>query len=440
MAIKLQLTSARALKSRPKPVVGDKVKIEPKDDSVELKVHLHDKLESYPARYPGHKEDIASGSPSPKIPSEIDVASPTVAHTEMKEDTAKPNTFMVDDHDERDEKFSGFEKLFNCLGADFADDDSPSYMSCSTQSTNTKILDEELRKLQKEKEGAIVCKEKKRDLIEALKVERTEAVEKEKKLREIAQAKEEKEAAIARQKQKKAALQAEKAAAEKAKRLHAKAQKVADARARQQNARNANYALYMQAVKEADKAKEVAEIKDEKAAEVRRQMEKAKVAVRTTKMEAKWAKKILVKEVKQCNRALKELRVVTKEANAARQNFSTYKAAAAKRIAKTEAKKAVVARKLAHKMEEEKKQIKNAEDNIRNLREKITATYGMKSIIPVDSDFDTVLTVSTIDTEIFPDPYLDDAPFDLADMNQENVGTVLSDLIEEASILLTPEK
>eukprot|EP00986_Skeletonema_menzelii_P000490 scaffold144_cov159-Skeletonema_menzelii.AAC.4 len=452
MAIKLHLKSARALKSKPvnEELVGDKVKIEQKDDAdaVELKVHWHDKTEteSDPAQYTdtGHKEEnIASGSPSPKVEED---ASPSLAHAEkeMKDDTSKSSTFLVDDHDDTGSTFSNFENLFNCWGAEVDYDDlSPSYMSCSTetQSTATEALDKELEKLQNEKEAATARKEQKKALIEAIKVEKAAAAEKERKLREIAQEKKEQEAAFPRKKQKKAAIEAakaEKAAAEKAKKLREIAQKAADARARQHDAREAANAHYRQAVIQADKARKEAEMKDEKAAEVRRQMEKAKVAVKTTKMEAEWAKKIALKEVKESERALKELRVATKQRNAARQKYAKFNTAAAKKAAKMEAKKAAVTRKLVHKMEEEENQIRDAEDKIRNLRDMIEAShaYGMKSLIADDSDIDTAaLTVSTMDDDstIFPDPYLDD------DMGK-NLGTVLSDLVEEASILLTPGK
>ena len=277
----------------------------------------------------------------------------------------KPSDYLVD-HADTQSPFS-FAKLLNCWGADFAHDDHrPSYMSCSTQSTNTEELDEELRKLQKEIEAAIARKEQEKAAIEAAKAEKANA-EKAKMLLELAQAKKEKEAAIARKKQKKAA--AEKVAAEKA---------TADA------GEVAVDAHYTQAVIQADKAKKVAEMKDENAVELRRQMEKAKVGVKTTKPEAKWAKKIVFKEVKQSGRALKELRVVTKQTSAACQKYTKFKAAAAKKTAKTEAEKAAV--------EEEEKQIKDAEDKIHNLREKITATYGMESLIAADNDIDTVLT------------------------------------------------
>ena len=429
MGIKLHLKSARELKAKPAAVSAppanevtfddDKLEKQKKDDIAAERIGPH-----------GHKKQKKTESGdivAHKRHEEEDICSsrPARAHTtNLKDDFVEPtkprNMVHYDDNDDHDGTFAGFDRFFGCYGYD---DYTASYMSCST---NT----EDLEKIQEETAEALARKKLEKAVIEASKVEKAVAAEKAQRLRDIAK---EKNAAI-------------KAANEEKK----KARRVAAIRRKQQDAaREAANAHYTQAVIKADEAKKASEMKSEKADEVRRQVEKAKVAVKMAKMEAKGAKKIAIKEDKVVQRALKELRVVTKQANAARRKFTKFETAAARKAAKEEVKKAAATRKLVRKMEEEENQIRYAEMKIRNLRGQMKkdadAIFGMKRIGGGggDNDIETDLTLtSTKDDGTIATEYESSNFRDVEDLGPslqhdiEDMGSLLSDMMDEASIVL----
>ena len=454
MGIKLQLKSARELKAKPvAPAAAvsdpppppandvtfadDKLEEEEKKDDIvaaERKIgphgHGHKKKEleteggdtTATVAHKGHDEedDICSSKPAH--------AHTTKLKDDFVEPTTKPgnnnNIGMVhyhDDNDDHDSTYVGFDRLFGCFGFG-SEDYTASYMSCST---NT----EELEKLQEETAEALARKKLEKAVIEASKVEKALAAEKAQRLRDIAK---EKNAAI------KAANEGKK-----------KAWRVAALRRKQQGAaREAAITHYTQAVIKADEAQKASEMKSDKADEVRRRVEKAKVAIKLAKTEAKGAKKIAIKEGKVVERTLKELRVVTAQANAARRKFTKFETAAAKKVAKEEAKRAAATRKLVQKMEEEEKQIRNAEIKIRNLREQMKdadAIFGMKRIGGGgggDNDIETDLTLTSTKDDTIATEYESGNFRDVEDLGPslqhdiEDMGSLLSDMMDEASILL----
>ena len=300
-------------------------------------------------------------------------------------DSIPPSNFCVDEDTENTGTI--FDKLFNCWGAGFSCDGYIQSEMSPSQSQARQAKDdqnqEELKKLEKEKE-----------------------------------------AAIARRKKKLAALVEKEVAAEKAKKVRDLAQMTADGKMKQQEeAREAANDRQLQAEIEADQAKSVSEMEMKKVIEARRQVKKAKEAMKMAKKEAKRAKKMAKKEAKQAKRAQKEADVMAKKIHAARHKYAKAEAAAARKVAKEERKKADAARKLVLQMEKEENQIRDAEDTIRNLRQKLKAVSanGRQD----DDDCDTVLTEASTDIRSSHD-----------EMSNADFQDLLSDMLEEASILL----
>ena len=402
MGIKLHLKSARELKAKPAaaappPPPANKVTF---DD---------DKLEKQ-KKTEGHAEE--------------DIRPARAPHNTSLKDFVEPrnNNIGSMDHYDHNGTFAGFDRFFGCFGHD----DYTSYMSCSTATENTN----ELEKIHEETAEALARKKLKKAVIEASKLEKAVAAEKAQRLRDIA--KEEHAATKAANEEKK------------------KTRGLAAVRRKQQDAAGeAANAHYTQAVIKADEAKKASEMKSEKADEVRRQVEKAKVVVKMAKTEAKGAKKIAIQEDKMMQRALKELRVVTTQANAARRKFTKFETAAARKAAKEEVKKAAETRKLVQQMEEAENQIRNAEIKIRNLRGQMKkdadATFGMKRIGGGgggDSDIETALSLTSTKDDTIATGY-ESANFrDVEDLGPslqhdiEDMGSLMSDMMDEASILL----
>lgn len=300
------------------------------------------------------------------------------------EDSIPPSNFFCVDED-AENTGTIFDKLLNCWGAGFSCDD---FIQSEMSPSQPRQADDD------------------QDQVELKKLEK------------------EKEAAITRRKKKLAAMADKEAAAEKARKKRDLAQGAADAKMKlQEDAREAADDRHLQAEIEANQAKNVSEMKMKKVAEARRQVKKAKEAMKMAKIEAKRAKKIAKKEVKQAKRAKREAQMTTKKTHAARHKYAKAEAAAARKMAKEEAKKAAAARKLVLQMEKEENQIKDAEDTIRNLRQKLKAVSpdGRRD----SDDCDTVLTEASTDFRSSHD-----------EMSNADFKDLLSDMLEEASILL----
>eukprot|EP00986_Skeletonema_menzelii_P004740 scaffold1654_cov127-Skeletonema_menzelii.AAC.3 len=204
------------------------------------------------------------------------------------------------------------------------------------------------------------------------------------------------EAAIARKKKKLKAHKAKKAAAAKKAKEVDVAQEAANAKIKlHEDATMAADARYREAVIRADKAKKASEMKDKKAADALRQVTKLKVAIKVAEMEAKWAKKMAKKESKHAERFKKKAQANAIKWNAARQRYAQAEAAATREAAKVE-------------------------DNIRNQRH-----------VQWRPDDDSVETV------LIEDDYLGLDEIGLH-TDVEDLGSLMADMMEEASLLLAP--
>ena len=207
----------------------------------------------------------------------------------------------------------------------------------------------------------------------------------------------------------------------------------ADAKVKQRvQARKAAEARQRQALIEAAQAKKASEGPAQQAAAARRQLKRATEAMKMAKMEAKKAKMLAKKEAKQAKRAEKEAKRQAKEEELARQKYAKAQAAAAKKVAMEEERKAAATRKLLQQMEDEESQLREKEEKIRSLRQRLKAasTDGDLAVAGGLKDFETVVSVSDEDdcSTVYT---VDDEEESRAGITQ-----VLSDMLEEASILL----
>eukprot|EP00984_Skeletonema_dohrnii_P000741 scaffold219_cov119-Skeletonema_dohrnii-CCMP3373.AAC.5 len=140
-------------------------------------------------------------------------------------------------------------------------------------------------------------------------------------------------------------------------------------------------------------------------------------------VKAKKAKMLAKKEAKQAKRAEKEAKRQAKEEELARQKYAKAQAAAAKKVAMEEERKAAEQRRLLQQMEEEESQLSRQ-------RLKAASTDGDLAVAGRLKDFETVVSVSE-DDDCSTVYTVDDDEESRAGITQ-----VLSDMLEEASILL----